>query len=170
MNFLGVRGLNTSGKKVEFVGRAFAAVDIKLPILASSAEQQAKLKIGFENRITKFNICDPESVDVAERSDDVLKWPKIDVGTIFSYIFKVRDSDYDYIGRYKDQKAYSYFDSVFVDSIYTHHPISNKNLVFLYCKVQASLSVPVTRNLWILVKKCLVNILTSWCSCMAGTS
>eukprot|EP00795_Rhopilema_esculentum_P013367 gene13367-4222_t len=143
---------------------------MKLPILASSAEQQAKLKIDYENRLTRFNICDLESVGVAERSDDVLKWPKIDVGTIFSYILKVRDFDYDYIGRYKDQKAYSYFDSGFVDSIYTYHPVSNKDLVFLYCKVQASLTVSVTRNSWILVKKCPVEMLTSWCSCMAGTS
>eukprot|EP00795_Rhopilema_esculentum_P015949 gene15949-7279_t len=170
VDILAVHGLNKSGKKVELVARAFAAVDMNLPILASSVEQQAKLKIDYENRLKKFNICDPESVSVTERSNDILKWPKIDVGAIFSYILKVRDFDYDYIGRYKDQKAYSYFYSGFVDSIYTHHPVSNKDDVFLYCKAQASVSVFVTRNLWILVKNCPVDILTSWCSCMAGTS
>ena len=143
---------------------------MKLPILASSKEQQAKLIADYENRLTRFSICDPESVSVTDRSDDILKWPKIDVGTIFSYILKVRDFDYDYIGKYKDQKAYSYFDSGFVDSIYTHYPVSNKDVVFLYCKVQASLSVSERRNLWIVVKKCPVDILTSWCSCMVGTS
>ena len=77
VDFLAVRGLNTSGKKIELVAPAFAAVDMKLPILASSTEQQAKLKIDHENRLAKLNICDPESVSVAERSDDILKWQKL---------------------------------------------------------------------------------------------
>ena len=71
---------------------------MKLPILASSKEQQAKLKADYENRLTRFSICDPKSVSVTDRSDDILKWPKIDVGTIFSYILKVRDFDYDLEG------------------------------------------------------------------------
>ena len=79
---------------------------MKLPIVTSSAEQKAKLKIEYENRLKRFDIRDPESVDAAERSDDILQWPKIDVGAIFSYILKIRDFDYDYIGWYKDEKAY----------------------------------------------------------------
>ena len=142
---------------------------MKLPIGTSSAEQKAKLKIEYENRLKRFDIRDPESVNAAERSDDILQWPKIDVGAIFSYILKIRDFDYDYIGRYKDEKAFSYFGSGFVDTIYTHCPVSNQDVVLLYSKVQASLSVSERRNLWILVKKFPIEILTSWCSCMAGT-
>ena len=42
------------------------------------------------------------------------KWPEIDVGKLFSYMLKVKK----YIGKYKDQKAYSYWMSGFVDTVY----------------------------------------------------
>ena len=45
----------------------FVSVDTKLPILASYAEQQAKPKVDYENHLQGFNICDPESVSVAEK-------------------------------------------------------------------------------------------------------
>ena len=38
-NYLAVRGLNTSGRKVELVARAFAAFELKMIIIASSEEQ-----------------------------------------------------------------------------------------------------------------------------------
>ena len=41
----------------------------------------------------------------------------------FSYILKKGDFDADYIGKYKDQKVFSYFDSGFVGKIqqYIYH-------------------------------------------------
>ena len=62
-----------SWEKIELVARAVAAVDMKPPILASSKEQQATLKADYENRLTRFSMCDPESVSVTDRSDDILK-------------------------------------------------------------------------------------------------
>ena len=56
VDFLAVGGLKISGKKIELVARAFAAVDMKLPILASSEEQQAKLKMDYENSLKRVNI------------------------------------------------------------------------------------------------------------------
>ena len=38
-NYLSVRGLNTSARKVELVARAFAAFELKMNIIASSEEQ-----------------------------------------------------------------------------------------------------------------------------------
>ena len=38
-NYLAVRGLNTSGRKVELVARALAAFELKMIIIASSEEQ-----------------------------------------------------------------------------------------------------------------------------------
>ena len=32
---------------------------------------------------------------------------------IFEYILRMKEFDKEYIGKYKDQKAYSYFDSCF---------------------------------------------------------
>ena len=170
VDFLAAHGLKTTGRKIELVARAFAAVDMNLPILASSEQQQNRLNITYQNRLRFFKIGDPLLVDDSDKSDQILKWPKINVGSIFIYILKVRAFDYDYIGRYKDQKAYSYFDSGYVDSIYSHYPPDNKDVMFLYSKVQSSLTVSDQKRLRILVKKEPVKILTCWCSCMAGTS
>ena len=114
---------------------------MKLPIIASSEEQQKKLKLDYENRLQKFKICDPLSIEPSKRIDDILQWPHIDTGAIFAYILKVEDCDLEYVGRYKDQKAYSYFDSGFVDTIFIYKPSSCRNKIFLYSKVQSSLTV-----------------------------
>ena len=98
-DYLSARGLNTTGRKIELVARAFAAFEMKLPI---KEEQQKKLKLDYENRLQKFKICDPLSIEPSKRIDDILQWPHIDTGVIFAYILKVKDCDLEYIGRYKD--------------------------------------------------------------------
>ena len=94
----------------------------------------------------------------------------VDYGTIFSYILKVRDFDLEYVVRYKDQKAYSYWDSGFVNTVFTYEPPEKQDIIFVYGTVRGSLTASVTHKLWIVVKKEPVQILTCWCSCMAGTS
>ena len=69
----------------------FSAVELNLPILASSEEQQAKLKKDYEKRINDLKLCDPLSISQSKRTDDISKWPKIDLGCIFGYILKVKD-------------------------------------------------------------------------------
>ena len=137
-DYLSARGLNTTGRKIELVARAFAAFEMKLPI---KEEQQKKLKLDYENRLQKFKICDPLSIEPSKRIDDILQWPHVDTGVIFAYILKVKDCDLECVGRYKDQKAYSYFDSGFVDTIFIYKPSSCRNKIFLYSKVQSSLTV-----------------------------
>ena len=39
-NYLSVRGLNTSGRKVELVATAFLAFELKMNVIASSEELQ----------------------------------------------------------------------------------------------------------------------------------
>ena len=51
-----MRGLNITGRKFELVARAFAAFEMKLPIIASSEKQQKKLKLHYDNQSQKFNI------------------------------------------------------------------------------------------------------------------
>ena len=48
----------------------------------------------------------------------------LDTRVIFAYILKVNDCDLEYVGRYKDQKAYSYFGSSFIDTIFINNPSS----------------------------------------------
>ena len=44
-------------------------------------------------------------------------WPKVNLGNIFEYILRMKEFDKEYMGKYKDQKAYSYFDCGFVGEI-----------------------------------------------------
>ena len=61
-DYLSVRGLNTTGRKIKLVAQAFTAFEMKLPVITSSEEQQKKLKLDYENRLQKFKICNPLSV------------------------------------------------------------------------------------------------------------
>ena len=80
-----------------------------------------------------FNICNPISVDEIKKSDEMTKGPKIDCGTIFfSCVLKVRYVDY--IGRYKDQKADSYWDSGFFNTVKTYEENVKHNHLFIYGK------------------------------------
>ena len=51
-------------------------------------EHQKKLKLDYENRLQKFKICDPLSIEPSKRIDDILQWPHIDTGVIFTYKLK----------------------------------------------------------------------------------
>ena len=59
---------------------------------------------------------------MSERTNKIYDWPLINLGHIFHYILKAKRFSEDYIRRYKDEKAYSYFDSGFIDEILTAHP------------------------------------------------
>jgi hypothetical protein len=42
----------------------------------------------------------------------------VDLGQIFSFVLSRKEQDMDFVGHYKTQKAYSYYQSGFVDTIY----------------------------------------------------
>ena len=50
-DYLSVRGLNTSGRKVELIARAFAAMELKLDIIQSSENQSNLLQSNYEKKI-----------------------------------------------------------------------------------------------------------------------
>ena len=114
------------------------------------------------------NITDPALVPDEEKSNNVTKWPSLNLGNVFAYILDKKMCEKEYIGRYKDQKAYSYWDSNFVGEIKTHESLNRT--IFLYCNVTASQTMSDVKNLWIAVKKNDKGneILTAWRSCMAG--
>ena len=141
-----------------------------MPIIESTEEQQNRLKLEYKKRLAGLAISDSRLVD--EPIDDITKWPSVCLGSIFSYILKVRDFDREYVGEYKDQKAYSYFDSGFVDTILVHEPKEQncKKFVYVYCKVTAYQSVNEKKELWVVIDKKSVEVCLAWCSCMAGAS
>ena len=168
VDFLSVRGNKNTGTKTELVALAFSAVELGMGVVSSSEDQTRKLKSDYQSRLDQNSISiDPKTIKEDKKINDEKLWPPIDLGKIFAYILRLEEFDYEYIGKYKDQKAFSYYDSGFVDTILFHD--SGSDLIFLYCKVQASMSITEHRDLWIAVKKN-GTIITSWCSCMAGTS
>ena len=60
-DFLAARGLSSTGRKIELVAWAYAAVEMKLLIIALSEEQLRKLTLEYEKRLQKYHICDPKS-------------------------------------------------------------------------------------------------------------
>ena len=167
VDFLHVRGLVTSGRKVELVARAFTAVEMQLPIKLSTEEHQKLLTTEYQKRLVENNISDPKDHNI--RQDDITKCPPVNVGHIFEYILRLREFDSDYIGKYKDMKAYSYFDSGFVDTILHSFVNTENNLIILFCSVTGSMDIHNSKELWICVEGT-GRIRTAWCSCMAGTS
>ena len=97
------------------------------------------------------------------------------MGNVFSYILKKKDFNADYVGKYKDQKAYSYFDSGFIGPITFYK--QTDHITFIYCEVTASQRIHEKKKLWIVFENCTnlcikkdVSISAAWCSCMAGAS
>ena len=84
-NFLTVRGLKTTGKKAELVARAFSAVELNLPIIQSTEQQQVLLKDEYGKKLARYDIPDPRDVDNAERSDNVTKWPNIYIQSLLYF-------------------------------------------------------------------------------------
>ena len=92
-DFLAVRGLKTSGTHVELVGRAFAAAELNLPVIATSKEQLRSLKVEYDKLLNDIGITDPRENPENKKVDDITKWPPVTLGCIFSYILKMKDFD-----------------------------------------------------------------------------
>ena len=170
-DFLALRGLKQTGKKAELVARAFGAYELKAPKKFSQEEIDKKIKEEYQQRLKKHGInADPNNIGKGDWKDNVQEWPQIDDGMLFSYILKVKAVDVEYIGKYKDQKAYSYWLSGFVDTVY--HASCNNNILFLKANVSPSQKLnDDPHQVWICTQgpSDKVKILTSWCSCIAGT-
>ena len=72
---------------------------------------------------------------------------------IFAYILEKKMCHKEYIGRYKDQRVYSYWDSGFVGPIYICETRTKKNHVFLYSSVKASQAMTDIKEVWIAIHK-----------------
>ena len=60
----------------------------------------------------------------------------------------MKEFDKEYIGKYKDQKAYSYFDSRFVGEILVSK-INEGKIIALFCSVQGSMSIHNEKEIWV---------------------
>ena len=100
-------------------------------IIASSEEQKLKLESDYQEMLSKHGLVDHMLIEKNKRIDDVTRWTFISLGNIFAYILAKKMCGKEYIGCYKDQKAYSYWDSGFIGPIYIYGT-HTKKIMFLY--------------------------------------
>ena len=172
-DFLALRGLKKTGKKVELVARAFGAYELGIPKTFTQEQILDTIKNEYAKRLeTNCIKSDPNLLGDEFWKDNVVLWPHVDDGKLFRYILHVKAVDVEYIGRYKDEKAYSYWMSGFVDTVYVAECPIDKDMVFLKGKVSPSQRInDEWHDVWICVnRKENCKIVTSWCTCITGTA
>lgn len=160
--YLSLRGLSTTGRKVELVARALSAFEMKLPVQVSQEQHLASLQREFQDRLPKYDLSDPKSSDTTW-VDDMTKWPPQDLGKKFAYILSNKEFVSDYIEKYKDEKAYCYWKSNFVGTIL--YADNKDGKCVLQCKVTPSQRIREDpREVWVALKKD-GTVLCGWCTC-----
>ena len=157
--------LTSSYTEIELAARVFSPSEMDIPIIQSTEKQAQMLNEEYRKRMKDYNLPDTCKISNSGKIDEKL-WPPVNLGNIFEYILSMRKFINEYIAKYKNQKAYSYFDSNFVGKVLIYK--GNDSLI-LFCNVRASMSIHDDKKLWIVVKPT-GKIITAWCSCMAGAS
>ena len=170
-DYLAVRGLNTSARKIELIARFFVAFELKIEIKSTSEDQRKSLATKYLQNIKDLSLPDQNKIEENKQLNNITKWPMITMGDIVSYVPQDKDFNTDYTGKYKDQKAYSYFDSGFVGPVLVYEPklAKKKEIIYVYCKATASQATHEQKSLWIIIKKIDEkgsNIISAWCSCV----
>ena len=115
VDYLALRGLSTTARKIELAALAHSAFVSNTPIIYTQEEISTDLKKEYAEKLKRHNIKkDPLSVTSDCLLDDVTKWPSVDLGKIFSCILKIKEFDAEYVGKNKNQKGYSYNQSGYV--------------------------------------------------------
>ena len=149
-DYLSLRNLNISGRKRELVARAFAACEQNVPVAISDMELNKKLKAEYQTGMVNLDI-DPMCIEKDMWKDDVTSWPPLDLGKIFAFILSKKQFDSDYVGKYKLCKAYSYFASGFVGTIFSY---GSDEYTILACKVTPSQRIrDEAHDVWVAIKK-----------------
>ena len=105
-----------------------------------SVDVTKDLKAEYSKRLREFNILDQKIFEKELRVDDLTVWPNVNLGNICEYILRMKEFDKEYVGKYKDQKAYSYFDSGFFGEILVSK-INEGTKIVLFYNVQGFMSI-----------------------------
>ena len=133
-----------------------------------------QIKEEYSRRLTSNGIkTDPNNIPHDAWIDDVKQWLEVDDGKLSSYTLRTKAVHVEYIGKYKDQKAYSYSMSGFVDIVlFTKCPIESKYVFLKGCVSPSQKIRDNPHKVWVCLEgtnsDC--KIVTSWCTCTAGTA
>ena len=135
-DYLSLRGLSVTGKKRELVARAFSACERNVRVVVSDEELRSRPTVEYQQRIKSLP-RDPRLIAEDEWRNYMTTWPALDLGKVFSFILSKKEFDSDYVGKYKVCKAYSFFASGFVDTLYSHTFVTIGEYI-LKCRVTPS--------------------------------
>jgi predicted NodU family carbamoyl transferase len=156
-NVLSARGLLCTGSKQQLVSRCFFAWESKTPLKYTETQQLSRFQTEYDTRLKEANINDPRSF-----KDEAWSYgPKVDLGQIFSFVLSRKEQDIEFVGHYQSQRAYSYYQSGFVDTIYF---TSLNGTKVVTSRVSPSQSIKnEAHDVWIALNK-RHEIVVSWCS------
>ena len=148
-NYLSVHGLNTSGRKVELVARAFSAFELKMNIIASSEEQKLILESDYLEMLSKHGLVDPMSIEKNKRIDDMTRWPFISLGISLLLHYKKKCATRNILDTIRTKK-HIHIGIVDLLALFTYMKhMLKKNHVFLYSPVKASQAMTDIKEVWI---------------------
>ena len=139
-----------------------------LPIIFSSSDLTDNLEEKSANVSENSMYLIQKNTEKESQLEDFSAWPKVNLGNIFEYTVRMKEFGKEYIGKCKNQKACSYFDSGFVRKILVSK-INEVTKLALFCTVQGSMSIHNKKEVWV-VANLYGMIITAWCSCMVGAS
>ena len=135
-NYLRLRDLKVTGKKVELVARVFSALENDVQPVKTAVEIESYLLVEYKDKlkIDDMHIPDPFKIllDWMEEEEGMVYWPTLLYPDIFNYLmFYPSELGSTDLSDYKNSKAYSYYKCGWLQPL-LYHNLSGSN--FLYFK------------------------------------
>ena len=166
------RGFKCSGNRRELCSRVYTLYNAKIQEIPDLREQEISKK---QDYMTLFRIgCpapDPNKLKSWLGEDDAMtKWPPISYFEIHKFITKLGHSLSDNaLTSYKTGKAYSYFFNDWLQEVFYHAINKDHRACFLKAKCTPSNRLnDEPHSVWIKTDKKTGEVLSAYCSCVAG--
>lgn len=172
-DYLRQRKLPNSNKtKSELAALVYGAKHLNIePVqTAIEMEQQTKCEYTALLRGDTFQLVDPLTIkEWKEEKEGMVHWPKVQFIDLVLFTQKNDKAlSAAMYSRYKQGKAFSYFEDGWIQDIYSHHD-SPRNIIYFSAKCLPSerINAP-PHELWIACRHSTGEVLSCYCSCTAG--
>eukprot|EP00795_Rhopilema_esculentum_P003892 gene3892-15201_t len=165
--YLQQRAIPVGGKHSDLAAHALVAFEQKIPIKESAEDWAKALRHEYTILLKSFDI-QQDPLEIKKWNTDLTRWPKVDIGNIFSYKLEKKAFSTEYIGQYKVRKAYSHFKSGFVHEVVSLTTPTGS--IILFSSVKPSTKIKAQPHKVLVVCKPTGDILCGYCSCTAGYS
>ena len=172
-NYLKVRRLKISGSNNELVARVFSAMAMPANVMpVKTAVEEEDLKKEYEKKLRVNGRLTPGPFKIShgwlEKDEGIAFWPMLLYPDIFNYLMfyptLLGSTD---LSDHKNSKAYSYYKSGWLQSLYFHKLSGSKYCIFKGECRQPQRINDINHKLWIIMDK-FGKIRSCHCTCMAG--